>query len=214
VFTDETRFIVKKSGFSGRNAAAEALVSVFKDRSIGFDSGHVNALFKNQARTRGTFLLPGGWRYTCGKDAVEFYNKENTGKSSDFYHELTSNGALKCPERNCKIIIRRYKGRPVRILSFSDPTTAWLDSGAVSGQLVFRSWKKGERFWPFGGRGYLDLNTFLKKQGMRREERLAAGVVAEKNGEIVWIPGQRICHRARVTAATGGVIKISCKPLS
>jgi hypothetical protein len=213
VFTDETRFIVKKQGFSGRNTAAEALVSVFKDKHIGFDSGHVDALFKNQTRKSGTFLLPGGWRYTCGKNAVEFYNKENPVKSTDFCVDLASNGTTECQAKNCKLIIKQYKDRPAQNLSFSDPATAWLDVDTLAGRLVFRSWKQGERFWPYGGRGCVDLNAFLKNQGMRREERLAAGVVAEKNGEIVWIPGLRICHRKRVIAATGGVIKISCKPL-
>jgi hypothetical protein len=144
---------------------------------------------------------------------VEFFSKGNTGNPSDFYHDLVSNGTTKCPERNCKLIIKKYKGKPTRKLSFSDSMTAWLDAGTLSDQFVFRSWKQGEKFWPYGGRGYADLNEFLKKQGVCREDRISIGVVAEKDGEIVWIPGLRICHRARITDATGAVIKISCKPL-
>jgi tRNA(Ile)-lysidine synthase len=206
------RFFVKKTGFSDATAAAEAIASVFRDKNIGFDSCHVESLLKNQSRKSGTFLLPGGWRYACRKDTVEFFREDNAGKPGDFYVDLRSNGTTKCAEKNCEIVYKKFKTRSGKI-SFSDSATAWLDSGACAGQLVFRSWKQGERFWPYGGRGYVDLNAFLKNQGMRREERLVAGVVAEKSGEIVWIPGLRICHRKRVTAATGGVIKISCKPL-
>jgi tRNA(Ile)-lysidine synthase len=213
VFIDDTRFFVKKTGFNNTTAASEALVSVFRDKNIGFDACHVDSLLKNQTRTQGTFLLPGGWRYVCGKEAVEFFNKENAGKESYFCYDLLSNGATKCPEKKCTLIIKRYKSRPARNLSFSDPMTAWLDAGAIPGQLVFRSWKQGERFWPYGARGYEDLNEFLKKQGIRQEDRLATGVVSEKHGEIVWIPGLRVGHLKRITAATGAVIKISCKPL-
>jgi tRNA(Ile)-lysidine synthase len=213
VSIDTTRFLVKKTGFSDEVTAAEALVSVLREKKIGFDSCHVDSLLINQTRKSGTFLLPGGWRYVCKKDAVEFFNKETAGKRGDFYYDLISNGATKCPEKNCTLIIKRYKSRPARTLSFSDSMTAWLDAGAIAGQLVFRSWKHGERFWPYGARGYEDLNVFLKKQGIRQEDRLATGVVAEKHGEIVWIPGLRVSHRKRITAATGAVIKISCKPI-
>ena len=213
VSVDTTRFLVKKTGFKDETIAAEALVSVFRDRGIGFDSKHVHEIVRNQSRRSGIFLLPRGWRYACGKNAVEFYNKENTGKQSDFYYGLLSNGATKCPEKNCNLIIKQYKSRPSRNLSFSDSMTAWLDAGAIVGQLVFRSWKQGERFWPYGARGYEDLNEFLKKQGIRQEDRLATGVVAEKHGEIVWIPGLRVSHPKKITAATAAVIKISCKPI-
>jgi tRNA(Ile)-lysidine synthetase-like protein len=145
---------------------------------------------------------------------VEFFNKQNIGKHSGFYYDLLSHSATKCQEKNCKLIIKRYKGWLAQKLSFSDSMTAWLDAGTLAGKLVFRSWKQGEKFWPYGGRGNEDLNEFLKKQGICREERLATGVVAEKDGEIVWIPGLRIAHRVRITAATRAVIKISCKPLS
>lgn len=214
VSIDTTRFFVKKTGFLDTATAAEALVSVFRDKNIGFDSRHVDSLLKNQTRIHGTFLLPGGWRYACKKDAVEFFNKQNIGKHSGFYYDLLSHSATKCQEKNCKLIIKRYKGWLAQKLSFSDSMTAWLDAGTLAGKLVFRSWKQGEKFWPYGGRGNEDLNEFLKKQGICREERLATGVVAEKDGEIVWIPGLRIAHRVRITAATRAVIKISCKPLS
>jgi tRNA(Ile)-lysidine synthase len=212
VFKDETRFFVKKTGFMDTTTAAEALVSVLRDKNIGFDSCHVESLLKNQSRKSGTFLLPGGWRYACRKDTVEFFREENAVKRGDFYIDLRSNGTTKCAEKNGEIVVKKFNTRPGKI-SFSDPTTAWLDAGTCAGKLVFRSWKQGERFWPYGGRGYTDLNEFLKKQGIDREERLAAGVVAEKDGDIVWVPGQRIAHRARITAATRAVIKISCKPL-
>jgi len=207
-----TRFLVKKAGFKDETIGAEALATFLRDKKIRFDSVHLDDIVKHQFRSNGVFLLPGGWRYKCGENELDFFQKESSGKSDDFHVELKTNGTTRCRGKNCKFVISRHQIKPERKISFSDPMTAWLDADALTKNLVFRSWKKGEKFWPFGGRKFVDVNEFLKKQGIRMQERHSTGVMAEKAGEIVWIPGQRIGHRFRITPSTRKAVKISCKP--
>jgi len=98
--------------------------------------------------------------------------------------------------------------------SFADPLTAHLDAAACSGPLELRSVERGDRFWPYGAKGFVDCREFLKKQGVPAGERKNIGVVARRRGEIVWVVGVRTAHQFRVTRATRAVLQISYRPLA
>jgi tRNA(Ile)-lysidine synthase len=88
---------------------------------------------------------------------------------------------------------------------------AFLDADMVRDGLAFRPAEPHEKFWPYGAKGYVGLNEFLKKQKFAKHERTGAGIVGCSSGEIAWIVGLRIGHRFRITPKTKDILKISCK---
>ena len=78
----------------------------------------------------------------------------------------------------------------------------WIDADAIRLPLIARSPCPGERFDPLGmGGSTQPLNDFLRGRGIPRAERSAVVLLADALG-IVWVVGQRIAHRVRLTSAS------------
>ena len=210
---DRSHFSIKKAGMADDAVASEGIASFFRTYSIRFDQNHVLSLIKRSKRTSGTFLLPGGWRYVCGKNAIEFFKGKTGGKRVFFSCEIPLSGTAECRQKNVIFNVEKFRREGNKAFSFSDPTVAYLDARHIEKPLVYRPWKMKDAFWPYGEKGYKELNGFLKKQKLSKDERRSTGVVAVKGGTIVWIPGLRIHHRFRITEATREILKISCKTL-
>jgi tRNA(Ile)-lysidine synthase len=208
VFTDSCRFRVKKEGLFAEVVAAEAVAFVLRQKRIGFDRRHIAKVIDCREKANGVFLLPGGWKYRCTRDALEFFSGPGEEEVNKFRIRLRVPGATISKERKCRFAAVRFRRKDER-LAFSDPATAFLDAGKCRGSLEFRPIEKGDRFWPYGAKGYVDCNMFLKKQGIETAERVKTGVVAAKGGEIVWIVGVRTSHKYRITSETSSVLKIS-----
>lgn len=213
VFLAARRFLVKKAGLAGDPVAAEAIVRLFAQKGVGFDRKHVDELLGNARRSTGVFLLPGGWNYLCGKAGLEFAPIARQQKAKVFCCNVERGKTVGCTAAHCAIGARVLRLKRGEKPSFDDPMTAYLDAAACSGPLELRSIAPGDRFWPYGAKGFVDCREFLKKQGICARERKTTGVVALRRGEIVWLVGVRTAHQFRVTPATGTVLQISCRPL-
>jgi tRNA(Ile)-lysidine synthase len=211
VVKEGNKFSIKKCGLLEADVAAEAMVVVFRKYGISFDRRHIATLLKNRIRNSGEFLLPGGWRYSGGKEALEFFKQAEAEGREVFRFDLPLRGTTVCKEKGLRFVVTKIKSAFRDRLSFSDSMTAFLDAGKLDNDLEYRSWDPFDRFWPYGAKRYCGLAGFLKKQGVALKDRLKTGVVALKQGEIVWIPGLRINHKFRITHTTTTVVKISCK---
>ncbi len=88
-----------------------------------------------------------------------------------------------------------------------DSRTAYLDADKVTGRLTLRKWESGDRFVPFGMRGFKSVRNYLrdrKKSLFDKENQL----VVCTDGEIVWLVGERADNRFRVTSQTCRVLKL------
>lgn len=82
---------------------------------------------------------------------------------------------------------------------------AQLDADKINFPLTLRKWRQGDTFHPLGLKGkkkISDLFTDLKYSQIQKEE---AWLLCS-NDQILWIVGERIDHRFRVTDATKKVI--------
>lgn len=88
-----------------------------------------------------------------------------------------------------------------------DPFQAWLDVGDAV-ELVIRSRKEGDRFYPLGLAGHSQkLSDFMVNV------RLPAGLrqywpLVCREGMIAWIPGYRIAHPFRLVESTRGAVHL------
>jgi tRNA(Ile)-lysidine synthase len=88
------------------------------------------------------------------------------------------------------------------ITANADPFQAWLDADLVHSGLQIRNRLDGDRFQPLGmPQGSIKLSDFFINEKLPARARTHWPMVCQKN-EILWIPGYRLAHLYRITAAT------------
>jgi tRNA(Ile)-lysidine synthase len=83
-----------------------------------------------------------------------------------------------------------------------------LDEGLIQFPLIWRKWKPGDYFFPLGMKNRKKISDFLIDEKISLADKDSLTVL-ESNAEIIWVVGQRIDDRFKVTDKTKRVIKIS-----
>lgn len=87
---------------------------------------------------------------------------------------------------------------------------AYVDAEKVQGELTLRKWKSGDKFIPFGMKGFKSVRNYLRDKKFSRFEKERQWVVCD--GErIVWLVNERLDNRFRVTSETRFVINLKLK---
>ena len=84
---------------------------------------------------------------------------------------------------------------------------AQLDYDKLSFPLQLRRWQAGDRFHPFGMKGSRLLSDFLKDLKLTTKQKEDTCVLTTADNQIVWVVGQRIDDRFRVTDQTKTILK-------
>jgi len=83
----------------------------------------------------------------------------------------------------------------------------FVDADKVTGQLLVRNARRGDRFYPLGGEGSKTLSDFFIDEHVPVYERWRTPVVVDQKG-IVWVCGYRLDDRYKVDDQTKRVIRI------
>jgi tRNA(Ile)-lysidine synthase len=88
-----------------------------------------------------------------------------------------------------------------------DPLTACIDAEQLKFPLIIRNWKDGDHFYPFGMKQKKKLSDYFidKKFSVPDKENI---LLLESEGKIVWIIGERLDDRFRVTENTSNILAI------
>lgn len=81
------------------------------------------------------------------------------------------------------------------------PCNAFLDAGKLKLPLKVRAIRNGDRFVPFGMKGSKLVSDYLANRKVPWLERMRQLVVTD-NEKIVWLVGQRVDDRVKVTPET------------
>jgi len=107
--------------------------------------------------------------------------------------------------------------RSVRTLSLSEnfriplnPEIACIDLQKVSFPLTIRKWQHGDFFYPFGMNRKKKLSDYFIDRKFSLPEKENTEIL-ESAGKIVWIVGERIDNRFRITSSTRKIVIIRPK---
>jgi len=92
----------------------------------------------------------------------------------------------------------------------SDPQMAYLDVRKISFPLIIRKWEKGDFFCPFGMTRKKKLSDYFIDRKFSRVQKEKAFIM-ESEGKIVWIIGEKIDNRFRITSSTKKALVLKAK---
>ncbi len=87
--------------------------------------------------------------------------------------------------------------------------TEYVDADRVlAGDLVLRSWSEGDSFVPLGMKAPKKISDFFVDAKIPIYEKHHFPILETKSGEVVWLCGQRIDDRFKITEGTKHVMKL------
>jgi len=92
-------------------------------------------------------------------------------------------------------------------LLISDAKTIFVDSKLVKFPLLLRKWKEGDYFYPFGMNGKKKVSKFFKDEKFSLPKKETTWLLCSEN-KIIWIVGERMDDRFKVTENTQTILKI------
>lgn len=87
---------------------------------------------------------------------------------------------------------------------------AYVDAEKVQGELTLRKWQSGDKFIPFGMKGFKSVRNYLRDKKFSRFEKERQWVVCDGD-RIVWLVNERLDNRFRITSETRFVINLKLK---
>lgn len=106
----------------------------------------------------------------------------------------------------CEIIV--CDDHPLEYISRSNDTVS-LDADKANLPLTVRNVMNGDRFHPFGMKGSKLISDYLTDRKINILEKSKQLVVADSNGDILWIVGERTDNRFRIDNNTKRIIRLS-----
>ncbi len=83
-----------------------------------------------------------------------------------------------------------------------------IDSNKLIFPMVLRNKNTGDKFKPFGMKGFKLLSDFFKEQKLNSLQKKEVKILVNGNGEIIWIINYRSDERYRVNEKASNLIKI------
>ena len=87
------------------------------------------------------------------------------------------------------------------------PDIALLDADKIHFPLTLRHWRHGDRFRPLGMKGSKLLSDFFVDQKFTEEQKKNVLLLVSAENQILWVVGQRIDDRFKVTMETKSVFQ-------
>jgi tRNA(Ile)-lysidine synthase len=157
----------------------------------------------------GKAALPDGWMASIDKGELKFEPAPQISESiRDYRYLLPVPGKVPVPETGTLF--------EVVLISAEKPEACnaenLLDLGAITGKLMVRNWRPGDRFWPAHTKAPKKVKELLQEKHVTGEERKLWPVIVSGD-EIVWVRGFPTPARLQPSQAIKNVVAIREVPL-
>ena len=128
-------------------------------------------------------------------------------KKVRFHHEFSSlPKEIRVPEIDRTIKIKTLDWNQ-GCLPITNANTALIDFDKLQFPIIVRNWEAGDRFQPLGTEGFKKVKDLFIDLKLPMKERQNSPLILFGDS-IVWIGGQRIDERVKITNSTKKVIKM------
>jgi tRNA(Ile)-lysidine synthase len=187
-------------------ASVESLLGNIKDIEAAHIEEIMNVLDKPTGKKT---VLPGGLTFTVEHDSY-LLGTDPTALSP--YPVLENETRLNVPG---KTIFSRWDIRaeviePPNRVETTDELTAYFDFSKTGSVLTVRPRLPGDRFQPLGMEHSKKLNEYMIDARIPRAWRTRIPLVCSQE-QIIWVVGQRIDERVKVTDNTSKVLRLEFK---
>jgi len=169
------------------------LFELFKP--FGINNVQLNDLIKVIDGKTGGQIFTGTHRIIKNRKEL-IVTHEDVGNET-FYSIRNITGFRKVPD----IVSAGYVDISGKFEIPTDPLVACIDSEKVSFPLIIRKWKSGDYFYPLGMKQKKKLSDYFIDNKYSRIDKVNI-LILECDGKIVWIIGDRIDNRFRITKST------------
>jgi tRNA(Ile)-lysidine synthase len=196
------RLIIRKEGFKQMSIPQMILWRLINH--FGFTYDVCTQVMEGLNRQVGSVYHGSAYELVSDRETLIVYPKMPEWKDVTIAHEQTM--AVLGPLR---IEIRKEKYHQQAFPNQSG--AVMLDAGTVDFPLVWRKWKPGDVFYPFGLGHRKKISDLLIDNKVSRADKMQVTVLTAGD-RIVWVVGLRMDERFKVTDKTQDVLVISVSP--
>lgn len=176
----------------------------------GIDFVHIDALLRliEEGPVQGRLAIPGGWELACEYEKIRLLRPLRRAKPVCYSYSLNIGTKLLIPEAAVEFHSAESTDRKTEAGSME----AFFDQHALTGPLIVRNFRHGDRFQPLGMTGHKKIKDLFIEKKIPLSVRAQYPLLTE-GGEILWIPGLGRSEIARVTERTAAVVEVKAVPV-
>ncbi len=194
-------FFLKKTDLKKLPAPEELLNFWLKPN--GFDTEQCRQIFENLEKQPGQIWENENWQVTLDRSEI-ILSPKKTGPAPTL---LQADDLMTSLPDGSKIFI--FQSTPPADF-LEEKTTIYVPAEKLHWPLTVRLWQPGDHFHPFGMGGQTKkVKDFLTDLKVPRPEKKRQLVLANGDGQIIWVIGRRADERFRVGENDAKILKIS-----
>lgn len=171
-------------------------------RIYGFNTDQCRFVFDGLENSVGKRFCSPSHQVTVERDVLQL--TEISEKSDETYTIEAGQEDFDLPIRMHCAYFEKWEGFEVEKKS----SVGTFDLDKIDFPLTLRHWRQGDRFHPFGMKGSKLLSDFFVNQKYTNYQKENQWLLVSANGDILWIVGQRIDERYKITERTNSVFEV------
>lgn len=176
-------------------------------KPFGFNAAQTNEVIKLLDADNGSYIASSSHRIIKNRAWIIIAPKETAAASTILIEKnetviVFENGKLKIDQ------LEKTSWKPE-----NDNNIATLDMKEIRFPLLLRRWKQGDYFYPLGMNKKKKLSKFFIDNKLSKTAKEKTWVI-ESDKKIIWIIGQRIDNRFKVTDKSNQLVRIVLTPFA